>query len=346
MTQRVVLHVGAMKSGTSHVQSLLFANQALLAERGILVPGAVWRDQVDAVVEALGWGENRPQMRTGLWSAFVDQIRAHDGPSLISMEYLARAPVDRIRGVVGHFPGLRVEAVVSARDLGRNIPAMWQERVKNGSTTSFADYVEAIRERADGEGKAFWREQNSLAIVRRWSEVLGPDAVTVVTVPPRGAPRELLWSRFAEAFQIDGAGLVEPAASNESLGAPSAEFLRRLNTRMAEREPRNFSAVLKHRLAKQTLAPHRPQESPIGFEVPDWLTSIASRTVRRLPRLGARIVGDPADLRALSTHGVDPAEVSAEEQLAAAVVGAEGLVLAVAAMRDAARKTSDTSLGT
>ena len=40
MSRRLVLHVGAMKSGTSFIQSRLFANKRMLRDdRGILVPG-------------------------------------------------------------------------------------------------------------------------------------------------------------------------------------------------------------------------------------------------------------------------------------------------------------------
>ena len=39
MADRVVLHIGAMKSGTSDLQSLLSDNRAALAGRGICVPG-------------------------------------------------------------------------------------------------------------------------------------------------------------------------------------------------------------------------------------------------------------------------------------------------------------------
>src|SRR5690606_6044543 len=106
-----------------------------------------------------GWTGRRAERRGGVWPAMVEQVRSHPGTSIISMEYLARIPVARIEELVAHFPQVRVEAVLTARDLGRNVPAMWQERVKNGSTTSFDDYVRAVRERSEGEGKAFWREQ-------------------------------------------------------------------------------------------------------------------------------------------------------------------------------------------
>ena len=52
MAERVVLHVGAMRSGTSYVQRLLATNKEL-SERGVLLPGNAWRAWVRAVAGVL-----------------------------------------------------------------------------------------------------------------------------------------------------------------------------------------------------------------------------------------------------------------------------------------------------
>ena len=49
MTATVVLHVGAMKTGTTFIQAVMRTNRAALAERGVLWPGHSWADQVRAV---------------------------------------------------------------------------------------------------------------------------------------------------------------------------------------------------------------------------------------------------------------------------------------------------------
>jgi hypothetical protein len=66
MARRVVLHVGAMKSGTSYLQRLLMENRELLGERGVLLPGQSWRDQVRGVVDVLDrQGARRHRARAG-----------------------------------------------------------------------------------------------------------------------------------------------------------------------------------------------------------------------------------------------------------------------------------------
>jgi hypothetical protein len=325
VAQRVVLHVGSMKSGTSYLQAVMMANRALLAERGVMLPGRRWRDQVSGVADVLGRTRVAVPPREGAWQDLVDEIAGWDRTGLISMEFLGPIGLKRIDRVVSSFPEGTVEVVVTARDLNRNIPAMWQESVKNGRFSTFDAYVAAIRD-GEGPGKAFWREQTIAAMCRRWSEVVGVDRVTVVTVPPPGAPREELWRRFCLAVGVDGADVASPEAANESLGAISVEVLRRLNERLADLSFQEYAPVVKHGLAKKVLARRRAEEPAVGFPVPRWLPALSDAMIARLDELGVRVVGDLADLRPVEVPGVDPGVLASEQHLAAALDALETFV--------------------
>ena len=82
----VVLHVGAMKSGTSYLQARLFANQDVLRERGVLVPGETWTHQV-----ARGQGR--------LWR------RPREGRSAVAPDGRRDRPDTGPRGGVDGVPG-------------------------------------------------------------------------------------------------------------------------------------------------------------------------------------------------------------------------------------------------
>ena len=325
MAQRVVLHVGSMKSGTSYLQSLMVANRDLLVSRGLLLPGKVWRDQVSGVADVLDRKRVATPPEEGAWQSLVDEIAAWGGTGLISMEFLGPIGIQRIERVVSSFPEGTVEVVVTARDLNRQVPAMWQEALKNGRSFTFDEYVEAIRAN-DGPGRAFWREQTIAAMCRRWSEVVGVDRVTLVTVPRPGAATNELWRRFAEAIGVDGDGVVQPDSANESLGAASVEVMRRLNALLADLDFTEYAPVAKHRLAKKVFAGRRSSEPGLGFDVPPWLPELAERMVGRLRNQGIRVVGDLADLTPVAVPGVHPDTVPVEEQLDAAVAGLEALV--------------------
>ena len=56
MAHTVVLHIGAMKSGTSTIQHQLQTHQDLLAEQGFCFPGRRWRQQILGVLDVSGDG--------------------------------------------------------------------------------------------------------------------------------------------------------------------------------------------------------------------------------------------------------------------------------------------------
>jgi hypothetical protein len=328
LAQRVVLHVGAMKSGTSYLQGLMMANREVLATRGLRFPGRVWRDQVSGVADVLERRRVAIAPEEGAWQALVDEINAGDGTGLISMEFLGPIGLQKIERVVSSFPAGSVEAVVTARDLNRSIPAMWQEALKNGQSFTFDEYVDAIRQHV-GPGAAFWREQAIAAMCIRWSDVIGLDRVTLVTVPHPGAARDVLWRRFSTAIGIDGSGVETPPRGNESLGAASVEVLRRLNVRVDDLAFSEYAPLVKHRLAKNVLASRRELEPALGLEVPKWLPELSARMIGRLRDLGVRVVGDLAELNPVPVPGVHPDSVSPDLRLDAAVEGLEWLVRAM-----------------
>ena len=332
MAQTVVLHVGVMKSGTSYLQRLLAANRSLLSDRGILFPGRDWVDQVRGVSELLERKRVAAEPREGAWQGLVDELGAWSGTGIISMEFLAPATPPKIAAAVSSFPAGSVQVVVTARDLGRSVPAMWQETLKNGRFQPFEEYVAAIADR-DGLGRRFWREQDLAQICRRWSDAVGPEQVVLVTVPPPGGPSTELWHRFAAAVGLDPAGFADPGSANESLGAASAEVLRLLNGRLDGMAFGPYARRVKHQLAKGVLARRRADEPAVGFEPPPWLVRRSRAMVDKLRASGVRVVGDLADLEPLAVPGVRPGDVPVEDQLAAAVAGLEGLVRAKGARK-------------
>jgi hypothetical protein len=314
-----------MKSGTTFLQSLMTENRPVLAERDVFLPGTRWRDQVDAVADVLGRERVAAPPRPGAWDALVEEVCTRAGTGVVSMEFLGPVGLQKIARVVESFGTVPVEVVVTARDLNRNIPAMWQETLKNGRSFTFAEYVAAVQAN-DGPGRSFWREQTVAAMCRRWSEVVGVEQVTLVTVPRPGAPRTELWDRFCTALRVDGEGVNVPGAVNESLGAASTEVMRLLNARLDDLDFPAYAPVVKHRFAKAVLAPRRELEAPVGFDTPEWLPPLADRMIGRIRELGVRVVGDLEDLRPVSVPGVDPSQVPDGERLEAAVAGLEGLL--------------------
>lgn len=331
MAHTVVLHIGAMKSGTSYIQRNLGSNREVLADQGFLFPGKSWRKQVLGVLDVLGQtrdGEVVPGS-PGAWQQLVDEIAAFDGTAVVSMEFLGPTPVPDIERVVETLAPAEVRVVMTVRDLGRNIPAMWQEGLKNGTSWGWSEYLRDIEDPDDESAvhaKKFWRHMNFPFIARKWVRVVGKDRFTLVTVPHPGADPRLLWERFCSVVGLDPEPFDTSGRSNASIGAPSALVLRALNESLPQDFPlARYQKVVKHSLAKKGMTALASSEQPIGFE-DDWVTKRSAQHIEKLSRMGLHVVGDLEELRPVPQKGVDPTQVPVEDQLEAAVAALSYLV--------------------
>ena len=274
MARRVIVHVGAMKSGTTSLQHALYAHREHLADLGILVPGKTWREQADAVWNLRGRDRSLAGDRSieGAWQRLVDEIEAWPGTAVISAELLAPVDADIVKKVVKSLGS--PEIVLSVRDLNRNLPAMWQEVVQNGEVWSWSDFVASARVRRPRlsmpdhvtAASRFWSEQDVVAIARRWS-VAGP--VNVVTVPGPGAPRGALLERFSEVIGCSFEDLRTPPTKNASLGVVRTDLLRRLNLELDSRDLAFPAGIRlrKHVLAKTLMPNLEVEDERIGMRV-------------------------------------------------------------------------------
>lgn len=313
MAERVLLHVGLMKSGTTFIQGRLNVNRERLAEQGVLFPGPTWARHARAVSDLIG----SKHAEDGAWASLAEELRAHPGTAIVSMEYLGPISAERIRQVRDDLAGSPVDVVVTVRDLGRSVPAMWQETLKNRQSWGWSEYLAALQDGGDA-GRRFWRQQAADRVVSRWAEVLGPEHVTVVTVPPPGAPGELLWERFCEVAGITGSQWDEAPRANESLGVASALLMGRINEHVGDLSLPQYNKKIKA-LGKHVLVHRRRDEEPIGFAVPRWLRKRSQAMVSAIEASGVRVVGDLGELEPLDVPGADPAAVGVEDQLDAAV---------------------------
>ncbi|HWU31903.1 MAG TPA: hypothetical protein VN108_03455, partial [Marmoricola sp.] len=92
MGQRVVIHVGCPKTGSTGIQGQLYANWELLGDQGILYPA--WRHDAQflAALDMMNhsWPGQAGIERVGVWDQMLELITETDLDVLISHELLAR----------------------------------------------------------------------------------------------------------------------------------------------------------------------------------------------------------------------------------------------------------------
>lgn len=337
MARKVYLHVGLPKSGTTYLQAVLGENKQRLRTRAdLLYPGESWRAQVHAARDVLSpelHGSTNPAVE-GAWGRLVDEIASWRGDAVVSMEWLGSADPSQVKRMVTSLAPAEVHMVLTARDLGRTVPAAWQEFMQNWEQWTWQEFLLSItaeNPRATPAGRLFWTQQDLGRVLAIWGDVLPPERIHVVTLPKPGAPAGELWARFASVLGITP-GLFDASGSgsNESLGLESAELMRRLNdvTRLRGMDWPQYDDAFKHALAKNTLSKRKNVESTLGVpaEHHDWVRARAEEMKDAVRASGVHLVGDLGDLDpVLRAKHSQPEDVTDAALLEAALEGLVGL---------------------
>jgi hypothetical protein len=331
VAQRVFFHIGAPKTGTTYIQEVLRRNRERLRGQGILIPRGEQRDFAwasNVVREA----PNRPHeaARTA-WQRIVSEVGAFDGSAVISHEFFAAATQQQAGKAIAELAPADVHVVYTARDYVQQIPAIWQELLKFRMTTPLAEF-EPEPVTAGTETHFGWRSLDVVDALERWSHALPREHVHVVTVPPKGSPRELLWQRFASVCGIDPDSCDTGAAfANSSLGVVESEVLRRVNPRLSPViiGPKEVPRWVRDYLAHTVLLPQGGKGLGLSVERADQLRARSRRAVEELREAQYDVVGDLEELIApeVSKPARQPEEATDAELLDVALEAIATMVL-------------------
>lgn len=303
MDRAVYLHIGAPKTGTTYLQDRLGRNAASLADHGVHFPsGALGTEpgltHFRAALDLLDadWGGPVGHAE-GYWDALMRKVRRTSGTVVISHEILAAAQPDKIEKAMSDLEDSEVHVVLSSRDLARQLPAFWQESIKQGRRWTFEKFLATAQENPD---LWFWRAQCLPKVLSRWGAGLAPEQVHVVTVPKSaGAPDEL-WQRFCRVFEIDPAWApVDGARANQSMGVAETALIRRLNARLKKEglSEHHHATLVREILVHQNLAHREGLRATLPPHLHGWVSDVAETWIEWAEGSGIDVVGDLEDLR-------------------------------------------------
>lgn len=299
---RVYLHIGAPKTGTTFLQKVLDGNRDEMKNEGVLYPQlnppgmahhtAVWDLR----------GEYDGQHFDGRWDQILEQAARWDGKAvLLSSEMFVYLDPDQTRRALTSFgDDVEVHVVYTARDLSRQLPAVWQERIKNRRSLTYDKFRrDALGRRRTPMAQHFWRAQDVAGALERWSVDLPPERVHVVTAPPPGSPPNLLWERFASVVGLDPSRYdSEIPPSNESLSVSAVEVLRRYNQRyVGDMSIIGYRSQVQHVLMPPlTEGVQDRRRLPLDFAERKKLVALSESMVQKLAEAGYDVVGSLDDL--------------------------------------------------
>lgn len=340
MAQRLIVHIGPRKTGTTYLQRVLQQLSPSLKAQGVLYPtdyrGEDDYNHVGAVSDLTHNEESKESNRwTGKdgsgWSGLASAIAAWDGTAIISAEMIGGLRPPAARRMLDGLSAATIDIVITMRDLGRILPSSWQQHVRNTHTQNYRRYLER---RAQERGslppeqmqaewdterhQTFWRSYAYGALVRRWQDLVGAEHVSVVTLSPSGAPSHLLWDRFRAALDVSALPETAPKlpAFIANIGSTRAEavFLHALNVEAKRRgwNRKTANELQQHLLSSGFLErPDRggPLLLPRSYlgTVREWVAA----DIDDMATTGVVVHGDVEDLRVLdssASHGRVPSD--------------------------------------
>lgn len=340
MADRLIVHIGPRKTGTTYLQRVLQQLSPSLKAQGVLYPidyrGQEDYNHVGAVSDLTHNEESKESNRwTGKdgsgWTGLADAVASWEGTAIISAEMIGGLRPPAARRMLDGLEASSVDIVITMRDLGRILPSSWQQHVRNTHTQSYRGYLDRrasergdlppVQMQAEWDAErhhTFWRSYAYGALVRRWQGLVGADHVSVVTLPPSGSPSTLLWDRFRAALAVDALPETAPKlpAFIANIGSTRSEavFLHALNVEAKRRgwNRKTANELQQHLLASGFLErPDRggPLLLPSAYlgAVRGWVGA----DIEDMATTGVVVYGDVEDLRILdsaASHGRVPSD--------------------------------------
>ncbi|WP_183100729.1 hypothetical protein [Nocardioides pelophilus] len=316
MARTVYLHIGLPKTGTTFLQTTMWENRRALRRQRFLYPGTSRMDHYHASQEVRGASPARMGRNAGAWNKLVAKLAAWDGDGLVSHEFFSMATPEQAKAAVAALAPAEVRLVVTVRSYVLQFPAVWQEALKMNSDLGFDEFMDrALAGKLRGGWS--WESQDIPRVLGNWMEAVPADRITVVTVPPPGAPRGLLWERWKDAIGIDDSAFdLDVSYANESLGAAQAALLMRVKPHLSG--PLEAGGV-RHRWVRKYFG-HEvlvPQRGERFGPRPHHVAELASRSAAArdwVQQQEVRVVGDLDDLLSTAApDGTHPGDVPDSE---------------------------------
>ncbi|GAB3455714.1 hypothetical protein GCM10027570_36580 [Streptomonospora sediminis] len=349
MAERLILHIGVQKSGTTYLQQMMQDRTQELAAIGALfqVPprrraGATRVNYHETATYALlgneySWiTEERAAKERSWWEYLQKHVRAWEGTAIVSAEALSVVRTEAARKTIEAFGADDTHVIITARGLGKLLPSVWQQHIRNGKSSSFHSYLRQLARQRDKGWDTLeedytthlWRAFALGGLARRWASIVGTDRVTVISNP--GKPADALWHRFLEAMELgDTSSISAPDTSTTVHGgvtAAEADVLRTVNSNLVAAEwPREDARKLRAKIIEGFA--QRSQRGPrlgIPANFRETVDAWSREDIEDLQESEVRIVGEIDELQ--YSDAAEPAEATATD-----VAEASGSAVATAA---------------
>lgn len=322
------VHIGCPKTGTSYLKRVLWTSRDSLARQGLELPLDAPSDHFHLTLALRGMLDPAmdPPSAFGVLERLSTAVTPARSPRMLILhESLGPATTEQVSRLLEVLDGFEVHVVITARDLARQIPSGWQQRIQQRERITYPDFLSAVVKRT-APAVDFWVNQDLLAITSRWGQAVPAERMHLVTVPPSGASPSLLLERICSLLDVDPRTLSAQAPrGNPSLGAVQAELLRRVNIALGDRLPHpraGYGRVGKRYLAGRVLSQQDGAPPTLPHELYAWCERLSAEVVAELRRRSYDVVGDLSELMPAPPEMAEPNPPVSEAAVAEAAARA------------------------
>lgn len=322
--RRCFVHIGLPKSGTSYLQSVFWQSQEALGARGFAMLPTRRADHFTVALQLRGLLQDFDNERAygSLDRLRADAVRSTAPTTLLSQEALAPSTPSQVAELLDSLAGHEVHVVVTARDLARQVPSAWQQRIQARHTYTYPEFLDAVVNRAP-LAQDFWVNQDLVDVLTRWHSHVPVERIHVVVTPPAHAHPDVLLERFCSVVGVDASLLdTNLPSSNVSLGHVQAELQRRVNVALGDRFPHpraGYGRLGKGYLAGRVLRPQGGARPMMPERLRAWCEETTQQWIEHIGSSGYAVVGDLDELRPSASSFADREEPTEAELLESAV---------------------------
>ena len=223
---KLILHIGAHKTGTTSIQRFLEDNTSLLAEHGYVFPRICWyshsQHRLSLAVKG-GTDPNvgdKPQLEAEL-KALRDFLATSKNHVIISSEVFLALPEHRVRLFYEGLKGIDMQVVACIRRQDNLFASTYNQGTKHAGNK----LTRPISFHLDNP-LSLSPELDLLGCLNTWASLFGRERLTVYRYESGDAV-----TTFLQQIKFPGAGQVKPAKrSNVAVPAKALELMRLVKT--------------------------------------------------------------------------------------------------------------------
>ena len=304
VAKRLIVHAGFHKTGTTALQSALFAVAEKLEKRGFTYPrigGKAHHKAIYSLMEK-GWGwEDRGgnPVDPKKWPELVKEVKRAKESAIISSEFLCElneAQIEKFKKDLGVDD---VTIYFTLRPLLKIVPSAYQQHLKIGIKSDYEKWLHSI---LDNPGvstitPSFWVRHQHAKVLKKWIDAYGKDRVKLVIVDEKDPG--FMYQVFNEVLGLKKPLLEEQKDkdSNRSLTLDEVALLRKINKIYPKKRSwHDYETFIRQGAMKYLTNKVKPSEDAPRLLTPEWavekIEEISKQSVLDIKSLGIEITGD------------------------------------------------------